>query len=146
MDLPSHITDEIFEKEFKRGAILSTEMVFSKTGERKREYIIILNQNPAEAETLLFLTTSKTAYYDKHPTADHIRIAVGTLPSFPLETIINCQEVFAISRSELKSRFRSNVLRFSGNLPPETMGRIDQIVRASRMISPRHKKAILGWS
>lgn len=112
MDLPSHITDEIFGKEFKRGAILSTEMVFPKTGERKREYIIILNQNPAEAETLLFLTTSKTAYYDKHPMADHIRIAVGTMPSFPLET----------------------------------MGRIDQIVRASRRISPRHKKAILGWS
>jgi hypothetical protein len=109
MDLPSPITDEVFEREFKRGAVLSTEMVFPKTGERKREYIIVLNQNPADAEALLFLTTSKTAYYDKHPMADHIRIAVGTLPFFILETIINCQEVFAINRSDLKIRFRSNV-------------------------------------
>ena len=32
------------------------------------KYLVILNENPAESETLLFLTTSQLEFFKKHPT------------------------------------------------------------------------------
>ena len=144
MEIPPRISDETFEREFIRGAILSTQMVF-ESGERKQKFIIVLNKPPVDSESLFFLTTSQTAFYDKHPQVDHVRISVGGVPCFPLETVIDCREVYQLPRPDLKERYRQGILKFAGNLPAEIMGRIDQIVAASRFISPRHKKIILGW-
>ena len=145
MHVPPEVADKFFEKDFNRGAVLATEMFFSD-GTTRKKYLVVLNQHPADSETLLFLTTSKVDFYEKHSgLLDCIKVEVGTLPFFPLVTIINCRQVQPMPRAELKKRFREGKLIFLGNLPQNILEKIDQIVAASRLISVRHKKAILGW-
>lgn len=143
IDIPHRIADEIFEREFVRGSILSTSWQFGHSV--KTKYLIVLNREPKDMDILLFMTTSKTAFYDKHLTMDHIRIKANELPIFKRETIIDCRKVHPVPRGELKKRFLEAFLRFEGTLPPDKMAHIDQIVAQSRFISFIHKKAILGW-
>ncbi|MBI3314057.1 MAG: hypothetical protein HYZ83_07460 [Candidatus Omnitrophica bacterium] len=144
MDVSPNNLDKLFERYFNRGAVLSTEMHFH-SGISKKKYLIVLNQNPAESETLFFLTTSKLEFFQTNPSfKDHLVIKPGTVPFFPLETVINCNGVQAMGRGELKRRYREKQLGIVGHLPKDIMVEIDQMVRASRYISPRHKKAILG--
>ena len=115
------------------------------SGVTKKKYLIVLNQNPADSETLLFLTTSQVDFFKKNPSfKDHIIINAGVVPFFPLETVINCNGVQCMGRAELKKRYREKKLDIVGNLPKEIIEKIDKIVSVSRYISPRHKKAILG--
>jgi len=144
MDVPPHVLEQTFESDFRRGAILSTEMQF-RDGTSRKKFIIVLNKHPADSDTLLFLTTSKIEFYNKYPTVDHIRIEANQLPCFSLTTVINCREVFPMKRSELKRRYRESLLKFEGCLSTAIMEQVDQRVVASRLISSRHKKAILGW-
>lgn len=135
---------KLFERYFGRGSVLATEMHFY-SGVSKKKYLIVLNQNPADSETLLFLTTSQVEFFKRNPSfKDHILIPAGTVSFFPLETVINCHGVQSMGREELKRRYRERKLDIVGSLPNEIMERIDRIVTASRYISPRHKKAILG--
>ena len=144
MHVSSHDLEGFFERYFERGLVLGTEMHFG-SGISKKKYLIVLNQNPAESETLLFMTTSQTDFYKKNPSfKDHIILAPGELPFFLLETVINCHGVHGMSRAELRKRYLERKLDIVGNLPTELMEQIDQIVASSRYISPRHKKAILG--
>lgn len=101
MDIPRHVSDEVFEREFKRGIVIRTELRF-KQGQTKSKYLIVLNRNPAESDTLLFMTTSKTEFYDKYPHVDHLRIRPSETPFFKLETIIDCRQIYEFSRNELK--------------------------------------------
>lgn len=145
MEIPPNISDATFEKEFVRGAILSTQMAFA-SGATKRKFLVVLNRQSADSESLLFLTTSQIVFYKKHPWVDRIQIPAGSLSCFPLETVIDCREVYTLLRLDLKKRYQQGALGFAGHLPSEIVERIDQIVAASRFISPRHKKTILGWS
>ena len=144
MEVSSKAADQIFEKEFVRGGVLITEMRFP-SGARKLKYIVVLNKNPAESPTLLFLTTSQTDYYDRFPHVDHIRIQQNVVPFFPKETVLDCREVFAMDRADLKRRYREAALKFVGVLPQEYMDQVDKVVAASRTIAIRYKKQILGW-
>ena len=143
MEVSSKVTDQIFEKEFVRGGVLITEMRFP-SGARKLKYIVVLNKNPADSPTLLFLTTSQTDYYDRFPYVDHIRIQSNMLSFFPKETILDCREVFVLDREDLKRRYREAAPKFVGALPQEYMDRIDKIVVASRTIAIRYTTQILG--
>lgn len=145
MQIPPENLDKFFERYFTRGSVLATEMRFH-SGVSKTKYLILLNHDPSESETLFFLTTSQVDFYKKHPSfKDHIIITPGRFPFFSLETVINCNGVHSIARQELKSRYRERKLNIVGALSADIMARIDQIVAASRNISPRHKKSILGW-
>ncbi len=137
--------DKLFERLLKRGSVLLTQMHFSD-GTSKRKYLIVLNQNPSEPETLLFLTTSKVDFYDQNPSfREHVRIKAGACALFSLETVINCRSIQSMPRAALKGRYMEKVLDIVGDLPPMIMAEIDAIVTTSRFIMPRHKKAILGW-
>ena len=48
MELSSGATDQVFEKEFVRGTVLLTEMVFA-SGARKAKYLIVLNKHVHES-------------------------------------------------------------------------------------------------
>lgn len=144
MEVPSKAADQVFEKEFARGAVLITEMQFP-SGTRRLKYIVVLNKNPADSATLLFLTTSQTDYYRRFPHVDHILIQPNTLAFFPKETVLDCREVFSMERKDLKKRYQEAALKFVGTLPRDYMDRIDRLVASSRLISRRHKKMILGW-
>ena len=98
MQISPESLDKLFEKCFERGCVLATELHFSG-GTSKKKYLIVLNQNPQDSETLLFLTTSKIEFFKKHPAfKDHVVINAGQLPYFPLETVINCHGVQALAR------------------------------------------------
>ncbi|MBI1882846.1 MAG: hypothetical protein HYS08_01375 [Chlamydiae bacterium] len=145
MDIPPIIHDSVFEKEFKRGVVLLTNLHF-KRGETKSKYIIVLNKHPSDSKTLLFLTTSKIEFYNQHPEVkDFVRIQPRELSFFPLETIIDCRNVWSFPRTELSERYRQNLVHFVGTLTLEIMDQIDQLVASSRLISMRDKKIILGW-
>ena len=144
MEVSFKAADQVFEKEFARGVVLITEMQFP-SGTRKLKYIVLLNKNPADLTTLLFLTTSQTDYYDRFPHLDHIRIKPNALPFFPKETILDCREVFSMQREDLKRRYQETALKFIGTLPQDYIDQIDRLVASSRSISKRHKKIILGW-
>lgn len=144
VDIPHRVSDEVFEREFRRGLVIRTELRF-KQGQTKSKYLIVLNKNPAKSDTLLFMTTSKTEFYDKYPHVDHLRIKPIEVPFFELETIIDCRQVHEFSRAELKRRYREGVLAVAGTLPIEKMNQIDQLVAQSRFVSLAHKKVILGW-
>ena len=137
--------EKLFERLFKRGAVIFTQMYFSD-GTSKRKYLIVLNHDPAEPETLLFLTTSKVGFYEQNPSfREHIKIKAGVCDFFASETVINCRGVQSMPRAMLKKRYLEKKLNIVGELPSEIMGEIDKIVTVSRFIMPRHKKAILGW-
>ena len=145
MHVSPDVLDKLFEKYFVRGAVLATEMHFH-SGVSKKKYLVVLNENPAESETLLFLTTSQLEFFKKHPAfKDHIIIKAGTVSFFSLETVINCNGVQCMGRIELKKRYQEKKLDIVGNLPAEIMEKINGIVASSRQISLRHKKIILGW-
>ncbi len=145
MEIPPDTSHRIFEKEFKRGAVLSTIMRF-REGSSKKKYLIVLNNQPADSETLLFMTTSKTDFFQKHPyISDHIKIEANALPIFPLLTIIDCRQVYYIRKAELKTKFQNGILSFEGVLSTQIMAKIDQVVAESRLISPRDRILILGW-
>jgi len=144
MEVPPRATDPIFEEELSRGAILLTEMQFSG-GIKKQKYLIVLNQIPSHATTLLFLTTSQTDFYDLHPGVDHLRIAANALPCFPKDTVIDCRTAWPMERALLKKRYGQAALKFVGVLPRHHLEQIDQLVTASRFIPLRDKKLILGW-
>jgi len=143
MELPEHLVGQAFDKQFTRGAIFYTEVQFGS--ERKKKYLVVLNNHPNDSRTLIFLSTSKTGFYERHPHVEHVRIAAGQIPCFPLETIIDCRTVYDFDRRELKVRFQQRLLSFAGNMPADIMQKIDQLIAASRFISQAHKKAILGW-
>lgn len=144
MEIPPDTSHKIFEKEFKRGVVLSTVMQFQDLS--KKKHLIVLNNQPADSETLLFLTTSKTDFFLKHPhISDHIKIEASVLQFFPLLTVIDCRQVHYIPRAELKKKFQNGILNFEGVLSVEIMAQIDQVVAQSRLISPRDRILILGW-
>ena len=145
MEIPPDTSHRIFEKEFKRGVVLSTIMRF-REGASKKKYLIVLNNQSSDLETLLFLTTSKADFFLKHPhILDHIKIEANAFPIFPLLTIIDCRQVHSIPRAELKTKFQNGILSFEGLLSSKIMTQIDQIVAESRLISPRDRILILGW-
>ena len=145
MEIPPDTSHKIFEKEFKRGVVLSTVMRF-RDGQSKKKYLIVINNQPSDSETLYFLTTSKVDFFFKHPhILDRVKIEANALPFFPLLTIIDCRQVYYISREELKTKFQKGILIFEGILPVVVMAQIDQIVAQSRLISPRDRILILGW-
>ena len=144
MDVSLSHLDKLFEKFFDRGAVLATQ-IHLHSGVSKTKYLIILNRNPADSETVFFLTTSNPDFYDRHPEfKDYIRLAAKQFPFFPVETIINCRGVHSMARSELKRRYLARELEIVGALTTDLLKQIDQIVTESQYISPRHKKVILS--
>jgi hypothetical protein len=145
MEIASRAIDQIFENEFIRGTVLLTELQFH-SGVKKQKFIIVLNKIPSDPDTLLFITTSQTDFFDRHPAVDHIRLEANALPCFSKGTVIDCREVWSIDRMILKRRYREGTLKFVGVLPMAYLENIDRLVASSRFISLRHKKAILGWT
>ena len=143
MDVPAQHLDRAFDEALIRGAVLRTDVQF--TSGTKPKYLIVLNHDPHDADSLVFLTTSHVAFYDKHPQVDHIRVRAGELSCFPVETVINCREVEVFSRAALKVKYRRQLLDFRGQLPQPLLDNIDRFVVNSRVIPLRFKRLIMGW-
>lgn len=143
--LPTNLTDSLFDQNFERGSVVKT-LFFCKDGKEKPKFFIILNKDISNESILFVLTTTQLDFYDRNPhfNTEIIRILPGTFKFFPKETIINCREVFKITKDKLKENFRNNILNIPGKLPQDMLDNIDKIIEKSFFIPPTYKELILG--
>lgn len=66
----------------------------------------------------------------------------GTYPEFNKETIVDCNQVFELSREELVQKHRMGALRSHRDFPPEIMEKIWQGIRESPRVDDVHKRLI----
>lgn len=145
IDVPESISDDIFDKELKRGTVIRTQYQFHD-GSKRNKYLIVLNHNVSGPTIIFVFTTSRTEFYKKYPqfNPDILTLPTGTIPFFVKETIIDCRQVHKLSRDQLKRNFQGGLLQFVGELAFNYLAQIDQIVQGSRFISSNDKKYILG--
>ena len=134
---------EEFEKRLKRGAVfLHREWQFG--GEKHEKFFIVLNLDISEPAVFVVLTTSQQAYYKDNPLveADVVRFEPERVTFFKTETLINCRDVWPISRDDIKQHYVSGTIGFVGNLPANELVRIDKTISESRQIDKRMKKKV----
>lgn len=139
---PPEAFDTVFRNALNRGAIILTEIEFEDIS--KPKFFITLNKDPSLDYIYFFITTSKTSYYDKHPEfkSEIIRIKLGEISCFNVETVIDCREVHSFAKNELMKRFREGKLKFKDNLPNNILNKLDEIINRSKLLSPKIKKII----
>lgn len=147
IDVPASISDNIFERELKRGTVIRTQYRFPD-GSTRNKYLIVLNRNVGGPTIIFVLTTSQMEFYKKYPqfNPDILVLSAGTVSFFAKETVIDCRQVHKLSRDQLKRNFQGGLLQFAGVLPFEHLTGLDRIIRRSRFISSDDKKHILGES
>ena len=145
VDLPVGLSDNLFDSLIKRGAIIRTKYKF-ESGEERYKYFIAISRDLTNDPLIFIIMTSKIDFYHKNPifNNDIVGIQGKSLPSFPVDTVLDCRQIFPLSRQTLKENFRKQVLEFCSELPNDLIQRIDGIVKASKHISPKYKKLILG--
>ena len=145
IDVPKEVSNDVFDKEIKRGSILKT-LFLCHDGREKPKYYIIVSSSK-EADPLIFvISTSQLDFYNRNPrfNTEILRISVGLIDCFSLDTIIDCTRVYRMPRWKLKKNYQENILRFCGELSTGYLSQIDNIIKKSRLISNRNKKLILG--
>ena len=145
VDLPDGLTDNLFDDSIKRGAIIRTKFKF-ESGKESYKYFIAVSRDTASDPLVFIITTSKIDFYHKHPVFnnDIVGIQGKSLPYFPIDTVLDCRQIYPLSRQTLKENFRKQILEFCGELPEQLIQRIDDVVKTSKHISTKHKKLILG--
>lgn len=145
--LPDEMLVRHFESSLTRGAIIrfKPEDLDDPNRPEAYKFAVILSVDCSTAEIHYVFTTSKTKHYDENPqtAGDIIRVKPGEYGYFPLETIINFREVRTVARDKLKERILAGQLTFEGSLTAAHQTRADAIVRASRLIPLKVKRAIL---
>ena len=145
IDIPDNVHNGVFNKEFKRGSVIKTKCRF-QDGTERFKYFITLNSDVMQGTAVFVLTTSQTKFYNKHPyfNKDIVRLPAKKIKVFSKETIIDCREIYKLSKQVLKKNFSDGTLKFVGVLPADILQNIDSIISQSFFISPHDKKLILG--
>ena len=145
IDVPAGVSDDVFDRELKRGTVIRTQYRFPD-GSTRNKYLIVLNHNVSGPAIIFVFTTSRTEFYKKYPqfNLDILALPAGTVSFFAKETVIDCRQVHKLSRNQLKRNFQEGLLQFAGELSASYLTKVDQIIRKSRFISPNDKKYILG--
>jgi hypothetical protein len=93
---------------------------------------------------LVVLTTSQQGFYRENPEfeCDVVRLEPACVPFFKLETILNCREVWSLSREQTKVKFVTGQIVYIGDMPEEVMVRATKTLRESRQIAKKMKKQI----
>ena len=145
VDLPMGLSDNLFDGSIKRGAIIRTKYKF-ESGKESYKFFIAISRNLKSDPLIFIITTSKIDFYHKNPVFnnDIVGIQGKSLPSFPIDTVLDCRQIYPLSRQTLKENFYKQILEFCGELPADLIQRIDEIVKGSKHISIKHKKFILG--
>lgn len=143
--LPTNITDPVFDQSLERGTVVKT-LFRCKDGKERYKFFVILNNDISKDPIIFILTTSQLDFYNKNPhfNPDIIRILPGGVNFFLKETIINCREVFKVTKEKLKENFRNNILQVEGKLPKDILDNVDKIIEKSFFVSSSDKELILG--
>ena len=87
IDVPAGISDDIFDRELKRGTVIRTQYQFPD-GTKRNKYLIVLNHSIRGPTIIFVFTTSQTEFYKKHPdfNQDVLTVSAGALFFFVKET------------------------------------------------------------
>ena len=146
MDIPAEISDSVFDQTpIKKGAIIKTEYRFPN-GRERQKFFIILNKHPQEDPLVCVITTSQIDFYIKNPkfNNDTLTIAANSISCFNKDTVVDCRQIYALTKNSVKVAFSKNTLTFAGELPDHLIEKIDDIIKTSLVISTTDKKKILG--
>ncbi len=122
---------------------------FDKTGVTKPKYIVVVSREPVSADPLVFfITTSQLDIYERNKMfrENAIILEAKSLEFFPKRTAINCRELYEFSREVIEDLVACREAEIIGDLPDYILGRIDQIVRNSILITAADKAKILPES
>ncbi len=106
---------------------------------KKEKYLLILNLDCIDTNIYHLLFTSKVEFYEKPShiaelaKKNSILIEPDETEIFPLQTRLDCREVYSIARDELLERFHQGKMTFEGILPEEIIKRTDNKLRNSRV-------------
>ena len=142
VDLPESLSNAAFDGIF---SVLRTQFL-CHDGILRPHYHIILNFNSLDDDLVYIISTSQLQFYNNNPNfnLDIVRITKDKVSFLPKESILNCRQVFSISRPIFKKRYSEGTLVFVGEMPQDILNRIDIIIKQSRFVSPRIKRKILG--
>lgn len=110
-------------------------------------YFIVINDDPQSDRVLIMAVGSSQV--DKvrlrrrnMPGETLVEVASSEYPDFTKETIIDCNQVFELSREELVQKYQARELRSHQDFPAEVMDKIWQGVRISPRVDEAHKQLI----
>ncbi len=138
--------NDFFGQIIYQGSVLRDPKFLLPNGKPTPKRFIVLNKNPIDNLIRFVLTTSQFHYYNKSPQwvkDQFVLIPSGSLPSFPLKTLINCAEVHTRTRVKLKEAYQKQRLEKLGTLPKQFLDKIIDIVARSIFIEEEIKKSIL---
>lgn len=145
MDSPEEVYDAIFDESLiRKGTIVKTEYQFSN-GEKREKFFIILNKFAKEDPLVCVITTSQLDFYIRNLkfNDDALTIAANTIPCFNKDTVVDCRQIYCLTRKSVREALLKNGFKFVGELPDYLIEKIDAIVCDSRFISKIHKRKIL---
>ena len=146
MSLPPDQLRKLFSRRVRRGTVLRATISFGETGTVKPKYIVVMSKEPADADPLVFfITTSQLQAYERNAVfrENAVFLEANALKFFPRKTAINCRELYELPREEVQELVANGEADIIGDLPEETLALIDQIVRASILISLADKAKII---
>lgn len=140
--LPRILTDANFKKRVTRGSVLKTRFVF-EDGTSKQKRIICLNKSLGSELYFVKATSQTHQLRIKTLKNNHVYINSDETPVFEVDTIIDLRKVFEEALDGFLERFRNRELEILGEITVPIMNRVDEAIRASKLIELRIKKLIL---
>jgi hypothetical protein len=110
-------------------------------------YFIVINANPQVDRVLIMAVGSsqveKTRLRRQNMPDETLVVVDPTeYPDFSKQTVVDCNQVFELSRQELVQKFQAKELRSHQDFPAEVMDKIWQGVRISPRVDGVHKQLI----
>ena len=126
-----------------------TVYYFSHYGLNSSEphFFAIINADPLANKVLLMAVgSSRIAKVQERrrglPPESLVVVDPSEYPDFTKPTIIDCNQVFELSREELVQKFKAKTLRYHRDLPQAVLEKIWRGVRASPRVDDNQKKLI----
>jgi len=126
---------------FIRGTVLRhADWVFE---DRYRDKFIVVVSLASTADPIVcVMTTSKLAYFRRHPESA-VFVAADELTAWPLETAIDCRELYRLSRADLLSKYDEGKLQYCHTVPRRLLAEITEKLAASPHLSPAEKAEVV---
>jgi len=110
-------------------------------------YFIVINAEPQSDRVLIMTVGSsqvdKTKLRRRNmPDETLVVVDPSEYPDFSRETIIDCNQVFELSREELVQKYQARELRAHHDFPVDVLDKIWQGVRISPRVDEVHKQLV----
>ena len=110
-------------------------------------YFIVINADP-QSDKVLIMTVGSSQISNVRrrrsnmPPETLVTVDPAEYSDFTKPTIVDCNQVFELSREELVQKYKTKALRAHQDFPVEVMDKIWQGVRTSPRVDESHKQLI----